>query len=154
MGLKNSLLPLTGDPPLNGTVDLPHGKSPLQHLGSPVPRTVIHYNNLIELVVQRQQRPHTGFNGDLLVVSGHHNGNRHVNILMELVFQAVAALHLIEGGRSHCHCQKQKAGIADHIGHIKVPNQFKKELNSIPHEPASPSFIRWVSNRYRIISLA
>ena len=54
-GLIDFFLWLTGNPALDGTINTPHVKGVLHHLGGFIGGSIVYHNNLIEFIVQRQQ---------------------------------------------------------------------------------------------------
>ena len=115
LSLKDGEFRLTGNASVNGAVDLIQMKGFPQNLCGTVGGAVIHNDNLIEFVLQTEQGPDGGLNGNLLIVGGHHQSHRHVVVLQQLVFQLVPAPELVQGGGAHRHRQEQEAGISDHV---------------------------------------
>ena len=105
--------------------------------------TVVDDDDLIELVVQRQQRAHRGLDGHGLVVRGHQDGDGHVVVVAQLVFQRVAPPVGVELGGAHRHGEEEEAGIAHHVEDEEGLHAEEEELYIVPraHTPTA-SFSR------------
>ena len=85
--LIDVFLALTVDLPANGPVNKVHIKCLGQHLRGAVLRSVVHHDDLIGAVFQRQQRAHGVCHGDLLIVGGNDDTDGQVVIRGQNAFE-------------------------------------------------------------------
>ena len=134
LGFKNGHRLLAGDAAVNGPGDLVHTKGLPQELGCLIRGAVIHNDDLVERILQAQQRLDGALDGDLLVVGRNHNGHRYVIVLQKLIFQLIPASELIESGGTHRDRQEEKAGVSDHVQDKKHAHAAEEQFKRIHHQ--------------------
>ena len=114
----------------------------LHNPGGIVRGTVVHHNDLIGPVVERQQGPDGGLNSHALVMGRYNDGDRDIVIPRQFIFQQIAPLRAVQGGGTHRNGQKEKAGIPHHVAHKEPAGDIQERLEDLSHEVASR--LSWV----------
>lgn len=135
--LVNGLLPLAGNAPVDGPLDPVQVKGLRQHPDGVAGGAVVHHDDLIGPIIQRQQRPHRIRRGDLLVVGGNDDAHGQLIVRRQKNLQLLPPGVLIKLRRACEHGDEQKGGIAQQIEHKKPAHDLQKKLYAVVHAASS-----------------
>ena len=115
----------------NRPMDQLHMKCFYHHLRSTVPGSIIHYNNLIQFVIQRQKGFYSIHDRNFLIIGRDDDDNRDIVILQQYVLHPYLLLFAIKSRGTDCHGKKQKSRIPDQVDDKKYTYSVQKCLDGL-----------------------